>query len=185
MVKKMIKFSEEQKRNPHGLMGKLILRRMDKVHYDLASFAFSQITIKPDFNILDLGCGSGLNIKRMNEMTPTGRVDGLDLSILSAKTSKRRNHRAIKKNKTKIYNASILDIAIPNNSKDLITAFCTIRMWDDLDKAILKILAVLKPNGTFLIGDYGRYDVNNMCSFIKSLGFSEVKNVRKDSYNNI
>ncbi|MFW9989079.1 MAG: hypothetical protein ACFFC3_10515 [Candidatus Odinarchaeota archaeon] len=43
-----------QCRSPEGLFGKIIAKRMNKGHSDMAKWGMSFISIKPDYYILDV-----------------------------------------------------------------------------------------------------------------------------------
>lgn len=52
---------------PAGQEGEDLLDKMDKGHTPIALWSYTNIEIKDDDITLDIGCGSGLNVKRQYE----------------------------------------------------------------------------------------------------------------------
>ena len=78
-------------KNPRGIVGAFMLRRMKAEHRKLWDQGFSLLSIPEGAHILDIGCGNGDNIKRVLETVPGSSADGLDPSEVSVKLSKKTN----------------------------------------------------------------------------------------------
>ena len=52
----------ENTRKPQGFGGKLMAKMMNSGHAKLSQWGFSNISAKPDAEVLDVGCGGGANI---------------------------------------------------------------------------------------------------------------------------
>jgi SAM-dependent methyltransferase len=95
--------------------------------------------------ILDVGCGTGANLKLLSRR---GHTIGLDLSPLALNLAKRRQLSGL-------IRGSGLVLPYPDQSFSLITAFDVLyHQWivDD-DQTIRECYRVLKPGGWFLITD--------------------------------
>lgn len=53
--------------NPQGKLGNIQLKSMNKEHTPVSLWGLKHLDIKPDDIILDIGCGGGMNVKRMAE----------------------------------------------------------------------------------------------------------------------
>ena len=137
-------------KKPEGLMGKLILIDMNIGHTPLSKWALSHYNWQKDTNALDIGCGGGMNLKRMLRLSPRGNISGIDISQESLNKSRKVNAKELGKRCSVKYGSAD---AIPydKNSFDIVTAFETIYFWKDLKKSFCEVWRVLKPNGTFLI----------------------------------
>ncbi|MBQ9203140.1 MAG: hypothetical protein IJ155_02740 [Prevotella sp.] len=64
---------------PEGWMGRLALRMMNLTHTPMALWNLSLIDFQPDWTILDVGCGGGKNIARIEAMRilPTDEISQL------------------------------------------------------------------------------------------------------------
>ncbi len=50
-----------------------------------------QVDWRPEWNVLDIGCGGGANVKRLLKLCPLGKVYGMDLSEESVAFARRHN----------------------------------------------------------------------------------------------
>lgn len=155
----------DQFQRPTGHLGKVIAARMNKEHYDLTSWGLSHVTIKPDYTVLDVGCGGGKTINRLAEMAPMGKVYGIDYSPDMVTYAKKINKKLIEKNKVEIKETSVDNTGLPNNTFDLVTAVETYYFWPSLPDAFKEVHRILKLNGALLMVNEmikdGVYEVEN------------------------
>lgn len=93
--------------------------------------------------ILDCGCGTGANMKRL---AAYGRVSGFDISASGLEFASTYDQRRIAR-------ATILRIPFTNDTFDLVTAFDVLSCLDDEQEheALSEIHRVLRPGGALLI----------------------------------
>lgn len=137
-------------RKPQGKLGNIQLKSMNKEHTPVSLWGLKHLNIKPDDIILDIGCGGGINIKRMVENAK--KVYGIDYSIESVKLSKEVNKKLIEEGKVEILNGNVKSLPFEDDTFDIITAFETVYFWPDIEKCFAEVKRVLKPGGIFLIG---------------------------------
>ena len=65
---------------PQGFWGRMILRGMNRFHASLANRGMMQLEWQSEWNVLDIGCGGGANLKRLLNLCPKGNIYGIDLS---------------------------------------------------------------------------------------------------------
>lgn len=136
-------------RNPQGDLGEKLLDWMTVNHESLSRWGISHLDIKKDDIILDIGCGSGVNVERFLEMSE--RVYGIDYSKLAVEKSVILNQQAIDEGRCKIVQASVSDMPFDDNSFDIITAFETVYFWPDIAGDLKETRRVLKDDGIILI----------------------------------
>lgn len=137
-------------RKPQGILGRIMLNRMNMRHAKLAAWGFSHLTLRDHAHILDVGCGGGANIAKMLNDVPGSVVDGLDYSAQSVAFSRKTNAAQLGKRCT-IHQGDVASLPYPDRALDYVTAFETIYFWPDLDAAFQEIRRVLKPGGVFFI----------------------------------
>lgn len=76
---------------PEGVLGKMILNSMNSGHTPISKWGLSHYEWKPDTVALDIGCGGGMNVKRMLKLCPQGKAAGIDISDESVRKSKQVN----------------------------------------------------------------------------------------------
>ncbi|MFX1575116.1 MAG: class I SAM-dependent methyltransferase [Promethearchaeota archaeon] len=149
-----------QVRKPNGKLGRIIARGMNKGHAKLAKWGLSHFSIRPNYYILDIGCGGGGNIKRFAEIIIDGEIYGIDYSETAVFISRNVNKIYIEKGIVKIYQGSVSSLPFNDNYFDLVTGFEVYYFWSDLIRDLKEIYRVLKPNGYLILVNEG-YITNN------------------------
>ncbi len=140
----------DQCMKPHGEEGIETIQNMNENHKEISEFAFSCIDIGVNDEILDIGCGGGVNIEKFLKITQSN-VDGLDYSEVSVSESIKRNKTAIDNGRCKVIHADVSDMPIGDESYDLVTGFETIYFWPDLGETFKEVSRIIRPNGRFMI----------------------------------
>lgn len=138
-------------RSPKGFWGKMMIRSMNKGHYEVTGWGLDNTEIEDDFTILDVGCGGGKTVERLSKLSPKGKVYGIDYSELAVKKSTKFNKKAIKQGRVQIDHGSVSDLPYKDETFDLVTAVETYYFWPDKINDLKEIKRVLKPNGKVLL----------------------------------
>lgn len=101
---------------PTGEAGEQMLARMNESHGPLTAWGLSHFAWHGDETVLDIGCGSGANLKRMNSHVTTGHLTGVDYSETSVQTSRQTNAEAIKAGKMDISQGSVENSPLPTTA---------------------------------------------------------------------
>ena len=136
---------------PEGVCGKIMLNMMNRGHATMAAWGFKHISVDEDAVSLDVGCGGGMNIKKLLEKSPDGCVKGIDYSEASVAMSEKVNRKAIDEGRCEIIQGNVMELPYDEESFDLVTAFETIYFWPDIVQAFRQIYRVLKEDGKFMI----------------------------------
>lgn len=147
----MLNFITKNFSKPQNILGKVILSLMNKGHEKAENWALSNIDIKEDMYVLDVGCGGGFNLKQIAARLKNGKVFGADYSKDSVEHSKAFNRKAVNEGKMDIVEACVSNLPFEDNKFDLVTAFETIYFWPDLNLDFREINRVLKNGGLFCI----------------------------------
>lgn len=105
-----------------------------------------------DANVLDLGCGTGLELEYYFSVNPGARVTGIDLSpdMLNALRNK------FPKQDIRLINASYFDVPFGEKCYDAAVSVESLHHFTAEQKLGLyqKLRAALKDNGRFVLTDY-------------------------------
>lgn len=181
-------------------MGKLILEFMNGFgHKDLANWAFDFFEIKDGDSILDIGCGGGGNISRMLRLFPNSIIYGVDYSLTSVATSKKKNFIGIENNRCQIILGNVNNLPFDACSFSSATAFETIYYWPSIERSLKEVHRILKQDGIFIIVNGAdaeggwtwdnyiegmhTYTPIELEKHLINAGFQEVKVYRKREYN--
>ena len=188
----------ENTRKPQGFGGKLMTKMMNSGHSKLSQWGFSNISAKPDAEVLDVGCGGGANIAVWLDKCKNGHVTGMDYSEVSVAESQKLNAYAIKQEKCSVVQGDVSAIPFPDAAFDYVSAFETVYFWPGLAKCFLEVNRVMKSKGTFLICNESDgtnaadekwtkmingmkiYTSEQLVAALKEAGFTEIK-----TYSNI
>ncbi len=143
----------KQCRKPSGFFGKFVGKLMNFGHRGIRDWGISHVTISPQANILDIGCGGGKTVQKLAMLTPNGKVYGIDYSEDMVKLSKKVNRKLILKCLVEIQNGNVSSLPFDDNVFDLVTAFESYYFWPNLIDNLKEIKRVLKPTGILLIAN--------------------------------
>jgi len=185
---------------PHGEEGFETIENMNVNHKEISEFAFSIVDVGSDDNILDIGCGGGVNIEKFLKLT-SGNVDGLDYSEVSVEASIKQNHIAVENGRCNVIQADVSDMPISDEKYDLVSAFETIYFWPEIGETFQEVSRIIKPDGQFMIaqGTDGNhpddelwlstvegmhvYTAPELKEYLLDAGFSSVKShVKENDY---
>lgn len=151
----------DQYRCPRGHLGRLVAARMNRHHEKLTLWGLTKVTIGSEYVILDAGCGGGKTISRLAQMTPKGKVYGIDYSPDMVEFSKEINKTLIAQNRAEIVEESVEKMSFKDNFFDLVTAFETYYFWTNFPLVLKEIKRVLKPGGKLLMVNELLYGVTS------------------------
>lgn len=174
---------------PEGRIGRLIIADMNIGHTSISKWGLSHYAWQPATAALDIGCGGGVNVKRMLKLAPQGTAAGIDISEECVVQSKRKNLAQLGRRCT-IKLGSADAIPFEDNSFDVATAFETVYFWPDIPKAFAEVLRVLKAGGSFLVvcemgdpsskwGDWVEnmtiYTPEQLKAYMQAAGFEQIE----------
>ncbi|MBO2707232.1 class I SAM-dependent methyltransferase [Lactiplantibacillus plantarum] len=149
------------------LLGALVfLHTTAQGKYRLFDEAIKHLNIKPDSQVLDLGCGRGALLTRIaQQLGPAGKVTGLDLWL-----SRDQSHNKLAVTQKNVDELGLTDrvnlvtgdmtkLDFPDASFDLVTssfAIHNIKNEQARINAVKEAIRVLKPGGHIMIIDTGR-----------------------------
>lgn len=153
----MIKRMTGNARKPGGFWGRMMIKKMNAGHFEMTKWALEKINLPQTGIIADIGCGGGNCIKLLNSMT-SSKIFGIDYSPLCVKKAGKKNKKAIKNDRVKIFEASVEELPFESNSIDCAVAVESVYFWDNPDKAFNEIKRTLKPDG----------ELNIICEMVKN-----------------
>ena len=140
-----------QARKPNKWLGRPFLWAMNLSHSALTDWGLQQVSIEPDFKILDIGCGGGRTIQKLASVARKGQVCGVDYSSGSVSVARSKNAQFIKDGCVEIQQGSVSQLPFPDDYFDVATAVETQYYWPDLINDMKEVRRVLKPGGSFAV----------------------------------
>lgn len=124
---------------------------MNSRHSKVTDWGLSNVAVRPQDIILDVGCGGGKTISKLAAIATEGKVYGVDYSDVSVAIARKVNTPWIKAGRVEIHEGSVSQLPFPASLFDLVTAVETHFWWTDLPAGMREIFRVLKPGGTLVI----------------------------------
>ena len=115
-------------------------------------FTAKQLPTAEDSRVLDLGCGTGLELAEYYKLCPSANVTGIDLSQGMLAELKRK----FADKDLKLIHGSYFDVPLGENVFDAAVSVESLHHFTKLEKIPLyaKLRAALKENGYFILTDY-------------------------------
>lgn len=137
--------------DPKGDEGREAMESMNSHHKDLSEWAMSLLpSIKPD-NILDVGCGGGMQLTMLGLKFPNAHLAGIDFSKDAVLFASEINKAKIEAGICSIVQGPAEKLPYSDTSFDLVSAFETYFFWSDLDMAFSEIYRVLRSKGILMV----------------------------------
>ncbi|HBL84547.1 MAG: hypothetical protein A2Y17_00910 [Clostridiales bacterium GWF2_38_85] len=116
------------------------------------------------FSLLDLGCGTGLELERLFKKYPNIKVTGIDLSQEMLNVLKQKYAGE----KLNLICGSYFDINFSKDCFDYALSTYSLHHFDESTKISLykKIYNALKPHGIYIEGDYTCKTINEQLLYI-------------------
>lgn len=115
-------------------------------------FTANQLPYKADVTILDLGCGTGLELEYYLSSNPSAKITGIDLSsgMLNALKNKLGNYQLT------LIHGNYFDVPFGNAVYDAAVSFESLHHFSFSEKVVLyrKLHQALKAGGFFILTDY-------------------------------
>ncbi|MCL1793929.1 MAG: bifunctional GNAT family N-acetyltransferase/class I SAM-dependent methyltransferase [Oscillospiraceae bacterium] len=122
--------------------------------YDYEKFGSCFPETDEKIQILNVGCGTGIELEHIWKQAPNAHITCLDLSRGMLDLLE-KNHPG-DQGRITVVEASYLDWAYPKEAFDIVTSHATMHHFFPEEKTGVyrKILGTLKPNGSYIEGDF-------------------------------
>ena len=138
-------------KKPQGSGGKFVINRMNERHRHLAKWGFSNLDIKENDRVLDIGCGGGANLAIILQKADKGIAVGVDYAEVSVEIARKKNKKAVETGRCEVLQGNVMELPLKDEDFDVITAFETVYFWPDMKESLKEVYRVLKRNGKFMI----------------------------------
>ena len=135
---------------PQGRMGRAMLKFMNLCHAPLTNWGLKLVNIQDGWTMLDIGCGGGATLQRLQKRSEGSMVYGIDISEESVAKARKVNAEVLDK-RVFITQGSAEKLPYEDGKFDLVTAVETVYFWPNLADCLQEVRRVLKSGGKFAI----------------------------------
>lgn len=155
------KYVAEQFGKPTGIGGIISTFIMNRMNQEQYRGVVSNLNCSKKDRVLDIGFGNGYLINLLAKKNE-GNFYGIEISDDMLKVACKRNSELIRQRKIHLTKGNVMDIPFENSFFDKVYTVNTVYFWKDLDKSLLEIKRVLKPNGVFINAIYSKQWLDNL-----------------------
>lgn len=170
---------------PSGMLGRAVGHLMAFKNKERSWWVLPMLEIHQNDCVLEVGFGSGIDIRRVSEIAADGFVAGVDHSPLMVAQASRRNRAAIGKGLVELQLGSASKLPYPDDFFNKVFSINVAQFWADPVAIMLEMRRVVRPGGLVAVAvqprskgakertarETGRSLVENM----RAAGFSEVR----------
>jgi len=189
MSKIFLKLFAKQLRRPTGLFGKFVAGKMEAGNYKMYESLVSQVDFSNAKNIMEIGYGTAKALNIIAEKQPEIKLYGIDFSEVMYKKALQASKNLIENKRMFLDYGDLLDYAPPLKF-DIIYCINVIYFWNDLEKYLRKVYALLNNGGCFYINmadpetliklkvgetdTFNKHYPNDVVSVLEKCGFNNI-----------
>jgi len=189
-------FVARQLSNPEGIIGKFILGPVwNKRNAKLNDVTFSQLELRQDDRVLDIGFGGGYLLERIIPNVQQGLIAGIDVSPVMVGNFRARYPEAIKSGRIDIQCGRAEMTPFPDGYFTKVSSVNSIFYWSDVEQGIAEIYRILRKEGRAVLTytckrdlekkgfvQYGvrTYEKEEIHQMLIKAGFKDVSEVRSE-----
>lgn len=132
---------------PIGIVGGLVGHLMALENRERSLWVMDLLDIQPTDRVLEIGFGSGMDIRRAGRKASGGFVAGVDHSEVMVRQAKRRNRAGIQAGQVDLRLGEAHELPYPAEWFDRVFAIDSAPFWRNPLDAVLEIRRVLKKAG--------------------------------------
>lgn len=170
---------------PSGLRGRIVGHLMALKNKERSWWVLPLLDIHQNDHVLEIGFGSGVDVRRVSEMAIDGFVAGVDHSPVMVDHAKRRNAAAIEKGLVELKLGSASRLPYPDESFEKVFSINVAQFWMDPLEAMREMRRVLRPGGLIAVAVQPRWKgateraaretVRALAENLRAAEFSEVR----------
>jgi len=175
----------QQFARPTGALGQLAGHLMAFRNKERSWWVLPLLEIHDKDRVLEVGFGSGVDIRRVSEIAVHGFIAGIDHSEVMLQQAQRRNAAGIQAGRVELQLGSASRLPYPDGSFDKVFSINVAQFWQDPLAPIQEMLRVLREGGRIAVAVQPRSKGANertaretgkmLTENLKSAGFSQVR----------
>ena len=130
-------------------------------HRSLTNWAMGFVNIQPPDYVLDVGCGGGMAIKLLAQITSEGFVAGVDHSEAMVQQALKRNAAAVQAGRVEIRRGNVAALPYDDDFFGKVIAVETFYFWLDPVTNLREVRRVMRPDGLLALVMEGSKESSN------------------------
>jgi len=114
-------------------------------------FAVQMLNVKPEDQVLEIGCGQGHAVQMIAERTAMGLAAGIDPSSHMVRQAAKRNRELIKSGRVELCQGSVSNIPYEYARFNKVLAVDNYQFWPHAEFNLTEVQRVLEPGGLLVL----------------------------------
>jgi ubiquinone/menaquinone biosynthesis C-methylase UbiE len=145
--------------HPTGLGGKIVTAVMNRQNRPMYEETKRLLLLSASDNVLDIGCGNGYVLNLFAKQYSC-TFTGIDISDSIIKAASHRNRNFIRDRKMRFSCQNVESMIFKDDSFTKAFTINTVYFWDNLEKTMVEIYRIMKPQGIFINTLYSNETLN-------------------------
>jgi len=137
---------------PSGLVGRLIVRRLNRGNRPMIAAAVEALELKPESVAADLGFGGAVGLRELLDSPQVATAIGVEISADMLKDARKRFAAEIARGELRLESGSLTELPLEDASLDGAITVNTIYFIEDLGAALRELARTLRPAGRAVLG---------------------------------
>ena len=167
---KIGEYISKQCGNPHGIIGRIMVRSMNRVNKAMYEGIVNEIEVRENLRILDVGFGNGY-LEKLIMKKGKCFIDGIDISEDMVNKAISNNAEYVKAGNMVFKCGDCCSMDYEDEAFDIVATMNTIYFWESTEKGMSEIYRVLKPGGVFYNAVITKKDLDKV--FYTKSGFKK------------
>jgi len=173
-----------QFQKPSGMIGRAVGHLMALKNKERSWWVLPMLEIHQSDCVLEVGFGSGMDVRRVSEIAVDGFVAGVDHSPLMVEQASRRNRAAIEDGRVELQLGCASKLPYPDGFFNKVFSINVAQFWPDPAAIMLEMRRVVRPGGLVAVAVQPR-SKNAKEGAARETGRSLVENLRVAGFNEV
>lgn len=142
-----------QLRQPTGMQGRLVVRRLNRGNRDVVLAAVAAAELQAGQVAADIGFGGGVGLRPLLDLVgPEGHVHGVEISDIALAMARRRFSQDTAGGRLTLQAGHLGDLPLADDLLDAAITVNTVYFVEDLAGAFAELARVVRPGGRVVVG---------------------------------
>lgn len=153
-------FVARQLSHPRGLLGRFIVRLMNRHNAKMNAFALERLAPAPTDRVLEIGFGGGLTLPAL--LQKAAFVAGVDRSEFVVRRGRARFAEEIRGGRADFRLGDVESLPFQPATFDRVCTVNTVYFWRSLDAGFAEIRRIMKPGARLVVGFASKEKLESM-----------------------
>jgi SAM-dependent methyltransferase len=183
------RYINRQAARPHGFFGRILGLIWRFEHREVNHKTIELLDVAQRHEVLEIGCGSGLALRKVAARASAGHAVGLDVSEVMVSAARRRNAELVRRGRVDVRQTDGEDLRLGEAAFDRAFSVHSLYFWKNPRSMLGQIARALRPGGRLVLAFrtneavparfrdevYRFYSTDEVADMLAQAGFERVR----------